>query len=190
MHPLTASLGVVIALSLGLSSEGDPSEFDHTHAAFTRILQLGVRGDGVDYAALGKERAELDAYRASLHARTPGEVAGWKREERLAFWINLYNASILEAVLAKYPIASINDLSEKDDPIWDRPIIPMPAHHPADKQEPLSLNNVENDIVRPLFEDAGFTVAGAPSEDGSSAQLWALDSEGALAMEATARFAD
>lgn len=44
--------------------------------------------------------------------------------------------------------------------------------------------------VRPLFEDAGFTVAGAPSEDGSSAQLWALDSEGALAMEATARFAD
>jgi len=153
MHPSIASLGIAITLSLGLSLEAEPSDFDHTHAALTGILELGVRDGGVDYAALGKKRAELDAYRVGLHARTPKELAGWESEERLAFWINLYNASILEAVLAKYPIESINDLSKKDDSIWDRPIIPMPAHHPGDKKRSLSLNNVENDIVRPLFED-------------------------------------
>jgi len=41
---------------------------------------------------------------------------------------------------------------------------------------------------RPLFDTADFTIAGEPSADGASAKVWALDPEGALAMDATATF--
>ena len=37
----------------------------------------------------------------------------------------------------------------------------------------------------PLFDIAPFSLCGKPSPDGKTAQLWAVDSEGWLAMEAT-----
>jgi 3-methylfumaryl-CoA hydratase len=39
--------------------------------------------------------------------------------------------------------------------------------------------------IRPLFDIAPFSVCGKVTPDGKSAQLWATDSEGWLAMEAT-----
>ncbi len=43
--------------------------------------------------------------------------------------------------------------------------------------------------VRPVFDERPFTIAGAPGKDGTSAALWALDADGALAMTAMAEFA-
>src|SRR5690348_16949285 len=39
--------------------------------------------------------------------------------------------------------------------------------------------------IRPLFDTAPFSVCGKPSPNGKTAQLWATDAEGWLAMEAT-----
>jgi 3-methylfumaryl-CoA hydratase len=41
---------------------------------------------------------------------------------------------------------------------------------------------------RPLYDTAPFTLAGAPAADGTSARLWAIDSEGGVAMTAEAGF--
>jgi 3-methylfumaryl-CoA hydratase len=43
--------------------------------------------------------------------------------------------------------------------------------------------------VRPLFDTAPFSVCGKVASDGKTAQLWATDAEGWLAMEATAGLA-
>jgi 3-methylfumaryl-CoA hydratase len=43
--------------------------------------------------------------------------------------------------------------------------------------------------MRPLFDIAPFRVRGKVASDGKTAQLWATDSEGWLAMEATAGLA-
>ncbi|MPM86094.1 Mesaconyl-C(4)-CoA hydratase [bioreactor metagenome] len=43
--------------------------------------------------------------------------------------------------------------------------------------------------VRPLFDNAPFRVCGKLASDGKSAQLWAQDSEGWLAMQAEIQFA-
>jgi 3-methylfumaryl-CoA hydratase len=43
--------------------------------------------------------------------------------------------------------------------------------------------------MRPLFDIAPFRVCGKVASDGKTAQLWATDSEGWLAMDATARLA-
>jgi 3-methylfumaryl-CoA hydratase len=52
------------------------------------------------------------------------------------------------------------------------------------------ITNFDFQNLRSVYDTGGkFTIAGAPSGDGNSATLWALDSEGKLAMLATAKFA-
>jgi 3-methylfumaryl-CoA hydratase len=42
--------------------------------------------------------------------------------------------------------------------------------------------------LRPMFADQPFTLCGAPSADGKSAQLWTVDATGAQATEASVKF--
>lgn len=76
--------------------------------AWDRVLHAHVRDGGVDYAALAADRADLEAHLASL-----GEVepAGLGEHERLAFWINAYNAVVVHFVLERYPgLKSVRDV--------------------------------------------------------------------------------
>jgi hydroxyacyl-ACP dehydratase HTD2-like protein with hotdog domain len=43
--------------------------------------------------------------------------------------------------------------------------------------------------ARQIYDTGKFTIAGNPSADGREATLWALDTEGRVAMTATAKFA-
>lgn len=43
--------------------------------------------------------------------------------------------------------------------------------------------------LRPIFDTAPFTVAGQPSDDGKSAEIWVADSEGFLTMQGRVDFA-
>lgn len=64
--------------------------------AYDALLRRVVRGGGVDYGTLRKERAALDAFVAALAAADPKRGT---KAERLAFWINAYNAVCLQQVL-------------------------------------------------------------------------------------------
>lgn len=69
-------------------------------------------------------------------------------DQQLAFWINLYNAQTIRVILDHYPVESIRDVGDG-----------LLGHGPwsyADllvKGTPLSLNDVEHGIVRPVFGD-------------------------------------
>lgn len=75
------------------------------HRPLDEVLDVYVRDGLVYYRALRSERRKLDAYLAALERVATGEVAGWPREEQIAFWINAYNAHVLKAVIDRYPIA-------------------------------------------------------------------------------------
>ena len=52
------------------------------------------------------------------------------------------------------------------------------------------MTNFDFQNLRSVYDTGGkFTIAGAPSSDGSSASLWTIDGEGKLSMLATAKFA-
>jgi len=53
-----------------------------------------------------------------------------------------------------------------------------------------TLKRFDYRAVSPLYDTAPFTVNGNPSDDGKTAELWAANADGALAMQATAEFAD
>ena len=131
--------------------------FDHTHAAWTAVLAKHVEGDLFDYAALKQDRAGLDAYLAQLQAVTPAQERSWTKEQRFAFWINVYNAFTIHKVVESYPLDSIKDLNTGllgINSVFDKDFIPLAAHDPEGENEPLSLNDVEHGILRARFADA------------------------------------
>jgi Protein of unknown function, DUF547 len=135
-------------------AQAQAAGFDHTHALWTQVLKQHVKPTGFDYAGLKGDRRTFDAYLASLAAATPGEMQGWTREQRFAFWINVYNAYAIDLVVRNYPTDSIRSLGALFTRVWDREFIPLKAFHPEGKDDELSLDDVESGILRPQFEDA------------------------------------
>ena len=73
------------------------------HRPFDELLDLNVRDGDVYYRALKQARGTLDRYVTSLDV-TQAEYERWSRDERLAFWLNAYNALVLQSVIDRYPI--------------------------------------------------------------------------------------
>lgn len=128
--------------------------FDHTHAAWTSVLDAHVQGDRFDYAALARDRGPLDAYLAELATVTRAQLEAWTRAQRYAFWINAYNAFTVHLIVDAYPVASIKDLGSMLSPVWKKRFIPLGALDPDGEGQALSLDVVEHGILRPRFEDA------------------------------------
>lgn len=119
-----ASVGTARAAAAGAPSF-DPSSFDHSHAGFTALLNRHVSWNAagtataVDYSALARDRATLDAYTSALSAVKREEFKAWTKPQRMSFLINSYNALTLQRILSRYPnLESIRDLGNI---VWDSP---------------------------------------------------------------------
>jgi hypothetical protein len=102
---------------------------------------------GMNYKALkAQDKATLDALRQQLATVDPKALS---RPDQLAYWINLYNVSVVAVVVDGYPTESIRDLST--DPIIKLNVFKKPSVKALGG--PLSLNDVENDKIREGFKD-------------------------------------
>jgi hypothetical protein len=105
------ALIVVLAAGASLSSvraqQSVPPGTDPVHRALDRILDVNVRDGLVYYRALQSSRGGLDRYVASLNVPAATYEA-WPREAKMAFWVNAYNAFVLQTVISRYPIRGAN----------------------------------------------------------------------------------
>jgi hypothetical protein len=76
---------------------------DPLHRPFDQILDVNVRDGLVYYRALKSDRSRLDRYAASLNV-TPAVYQGWSKNQQMAFWVNAYNAFVLQTVINNYPL--------------------------------------------------------------------------------------
>jgi hypothetical protein len=74
------------------------------HEPWDTILKEYSRDGWVDYARLKDHRAPLDGYLAALRDTEAAVEQRWSRGDRLAFWINAYNALTVRTILDAYPI--------------------------------------------------------------------------------------
>jgi hypothetical protein len=115
-----------------------------SHDQWHTLLQKHVNSTGkVDYKGFQKDRAALDAYLKLLSDNPPQN--NWSRDEKMAYWINAYNAFTIDLIADHYPLKSIMDLD--GGKTWDVPRITLGG-------KKYSLNQIENDILRPQFQDA------------------------------------
>lgn len=69
------------------------------------ILKNYVDNSGlVNYKSLQKEQSRLDFFLYKLKRTNPESYKNWVEEDKIAFWINAYNAFIIKIVLDNYPI--------------------------------------------------------------------------------------
>jgi hypothetical protein len=73
------------------------------HRPLDQILDVNVRDGLVYYRALKSERGRLDRYAASLNVPA-ATYASWSADHKMAFWVNAYNAFVLQTVVDQYPI--------------------------------------------------------------------------------------
>lgn len=95
-------------LSIDGRSEAFPAGF--SHRAFDQVLKQSVDSDGlVDYASLKKMPEILEHYYSAVVRYSPDSHPERfpTESERLAYWINGYNAAAIKIVLEYYPIPSV-----------------------------------------------------------------------------------
>ena len=113
------------------------------HKLFNEILTVYVSNDGiVDYSGIKSDVAKLDNYISELQGHAP--TSDWSNDETLAYWINVYNAFTIKLITDNYPLNSITDLYSGKP--WDHKWIEIGG-------KTLSLNQVENEIIRPTFNE-------------------------------------
>ncbi|MBK8700680.1 MAG: DUF547 domain-containing protein [Saprospiraceae bacterium] len=113
------------------------------YALWNAFLRKYVSADGrVMYKQIKRDMAVLDGI---LHEWQKKPVQpSWSKEEKMAFWINVYNAFTIKKVAGNYPIKSIMDLD--NGKTWD--IVFIDIGH-----KKYSLNDIENEMLRKPFND-------------------------------------
>jgi hypothetical protein len=135
---------VVLQLaSAAIATAGEVRSFDH--APWNALLGAAVRpADGrVDYTRM-KADPRLSAYVAALAAFDPEGLSG--RNEKLAFWINAYNALAVQGVTAHWPgLKSVADVAP------DFGFFKARSHTVGGRL--LSLDTIEHEIIRKQFAE-------------------------------------
>jgi len=122
------------------------------HHLFTELLSTYVHDGIVNYNEMRSDKG-LAEYVARLATFNPETLPNEK--EKLAFWINAYNAYTLRVICDNYPIESINDLhsggliigSIFKTTVWDKGLVTVGG-------KTISLNTIEHEIIHPVFKDA------------------------------------
>lgn len=95
-----------------------PTDFPQqgfSHQVFERLLQRFVVKNKVDYAAWHADPqaiAQLDSYLAAVAAYSPDNAPQRfpTRNDGKAYWLHVYNALVIKAVLDHWPLESVNDV--------------------------------------------------------------------------------
>ena len=122
------------------------------HGDWGRFLKVYLRTspDGVNRLAYGRVTdADTEALHRHLARLRLTPIDGFGRAEQLAYWINFYNALTVRLVLEFHPVKSIRDVDISSgllDGPWDRKLLEVLG-------EPISLNDIEHRILRPIWRD-------------------------------------
>jgi Protein of unknown function, DUF547 len=110
------------------------------HSVWNDLLKKHVSATGkVNYKGFKMDLDILDTYMRSLNENAPTENAS--KEERLAYWINAYNAVTVRLIVGNYPLTSITKLDGGKP--WD-------VKRYSNGSKKMSLNDIENNILRPM----------------------------------------
>lgn len=117
-------------------------ELSFDHSLYGKILTEFIEDDKVDYAGLKNNSSILDDYLKAVAELRPEALDSMNRLEKVAFYLNVYNALTLKVVTDSYPVKSIKDIPGA----WDRIKLRVAT-------EELTLNQIEHQILRKEFKE-------------------------------------
>jgi hypothetical protein len=157
----TLALTALLALTTGLAALPAQPRFtpaegaDPLHIPLDQILDVNVRDGLVYYRALKSDRGRLDRYIASLNV--PAETySRWTRDQQAAFWLNAYDAFVLQTVIDHYPIAGRSATFPASSVKQVPGAFETRKHRAAGRT--VTLDEIEKEIL-PEFKDARLYLA-------------------------------
>jgi uncharacterized membrane protein YdjX (TVP38/TMEM64 family) len=138
-------ISAALFLSMAVPTRATAQIVDH--GPFSRLLAAYVQDGLVDYGAFARD-STFATYLRSLDRADP---AGLPMADRLAYWINVYNAYTIELINVRGEKRSIRNINKRfgvsfKSP-WAEPIVRAGGRV-------LTLDDVEHKIIRPDFRDA------------------------------------
>ncbi len=110
------------------------------HSVLNNLLQKHVSAQGnVNYTGFKSDRNTFRNYISSLGNIMPNDT--WTKEDKLAYWINAYNALTIDLILRNPSVKNIKDIK---DP-WDQRLWKLGGKW-------YNLNQIEHEILRKMNE--------------------------------------
>ena len=116
------------------------------HDLWTNLLQQYVSVNGtVNYKGFVKDKIQLEQYLNTLGKNPVG--SNWSDAEKMAYWINAYNAFTVKLIVDNYPLKSIKDITNGilSKP-WDIKFFKIGGVD-------FDLNTIEHEILRKQFAE-------------------------------------
>ena len=111
-------------------------KFNHT--VFNNLLKNHVTKSGkTNYIGFIKNKIVFKSYLTSLSENMPTEK--WTKEDKLAYWMNAYNAFTIKLIIDNYPTKSIKDIKDA----WDARFFKLGSKW-------YNLNDIEHKILRKM----------------------------------------
>jgi len=105
-------------------------------APYTKVLKTHVKDGSVNYTALRGDQG-FKNFMVALRKFDRSKLA--TKDEKKAFYINLYNALTLELIINNKPVTSIKKIGRP----WSKRVYTQGG-------QTLTLDNIEHDILRPM----------------------------------------
>jgi hypothetical protein len=113
-------------------------KFDHS--SWNDLVTRFVSEKGnVNYEGFRKNSKTLTTYIASLGENIPTE--NWSKNDKLAYWMNAYNAMTVDLILHNLPLESIKDIAKP----WDQRLWKL-------DEKWYNLEEIEHQILRKMDE--------------------------------------
>jgi hypothetical protein len=126
------------------------ASFDQSHTSFNTVLSKYTKVEGfqtlVNYKSLKKDQNDLKNYLKQIEDLSSKEFKTFSSDQKLAFWINAYNAYTLKLIISHYPVKSIKDIGSFFSGPWSKKIAKIFG-------EKLSLDKIEHGIIRKRFNE-------------------------------------
>jgi len=145
-RPFVILLLVIFGVTISCQVERDINEVSPSaasapdHSMWSAILKENVTKNGnVNYPGI-KANAGFEKYLTALTSAHPD--ASWSKNERLAYWINAYNAFTVKLINDNWPVKSIKDIGSP----WKKKFITIEGNT-------YSLEDIEHNILRKKYDE-------------------------------------
>ncbi|PWK15100.1 uncharacterized protein DUF547 [Psychrobacter immobilis] len=145
---LSSGLLIKTAVTTSILLASMASYADFNHSTWDSLLNKNVtmtnggKASVVNYNGMKADQSKLDSYMAATSKVSQSEFNGWRKDEQLAFLINVYNAGTVELVLTKYPnIKSIKDIGGIFGSPWKQDFVTLLG-------KKRSLDDIEHNLIR------------------------------------------
>ncbi len=109
-----------------------------THQSWNVLLSKHVSKDGtVNYKGFKQDRVAFKSYLNELSKNMPSQE--WSKKDKLAYWMNVYNAFTVKLIIDNYPVKSIKDIKNP----WDLRFFKL-------GKKWYTLNDIEHRILRKM----------------------------------------